>query len=62
MTMLQYQAMKPEVERLCREFGVPYVQESVWTRLRKTLAVMLGDADMIHERDLPAAQSQQAAE
>ena len=45
--MLQYQRMQPAVKALCERYGVPYVQESVFTRLRKTLAVMLGDADML---------------
>ena len=44
MSMLQYQRMQPAVKALCERYGVPYVQESVFTRLRKTLAVMLGDA------------------
>lgn len=47
MSMLQYQRMQPAVKGLCERYGVPYVQESVFTRLRKTLAVMLGDADML---------------
>ncbi|MCA9577899.1 MAG: fatty acid desaturase [Sandaracinaceae bacterium] len=49
MSMLQYQRMQPEVRALCERYGVPYVQESVFTRLRKTLAVMLGDASMLRE-------------
>jgi fatty acid desaturase len=49
MSMLQYQRLQPQVRALCEKYGVPYVQESVFTRLRKTLAVMLGDADMLRE-------------
>ncbi|MCA9536126.1 MAG: fatty acid desaturase [Myxococcales bacterium] len=56
MSMRQYQLMQPAVRELCEKYGVPYVQESVFTRLRKTLAVMLGDADMLREAP-PAAQT-----
>lgn len=46
LSMLQYQEMQPAVRRTCEEFGVPYVQESVFARLRKTVAIMIGDASM----------------
>ena len=50
--MRQYQRIQPKVRAVCEEYGVPYVQESVFTRLRKTVAVMVGKADML--RDAPA--------
>jgi len=46
LPMQAYQRAQPEVEALCRQFGVPYVQESVWTRLRRTVEIMVGDASM----------------
>lgn len=44
LSMRQYQRVQPEVKAACEEFGVPYLQEPVTTRLGKTLAVMLGTA------------------
>ena len=49
LPMRQYARIQPEVKAICERHGVPYVQESVWTRLRKTLAVAVGDATMIRE-------------
>ena len=47
LSMRQYQRIQPRVRQLCERLGVPYVQESVWRRLAKTLRVMTGDADML---------------
>lgn len=47
LPMSQYQRIQPEVKALCAKHGVPYVQESVWIRLRKTLAVMTGRKTML---------------
>ncbi len=49
LPMSAYARIQPEVQAICAAHGVPYVQESVAARLRKTLAVALGDADMIRE-------------
>lgn len=46
LSLLQYRRVQPRVRELCERHGVPYVQESVWTRVAKTVAVMVGDADM----------------
>ena len=42
MTLRQYQLAQPRVQAACEKYGVPYIQESVWTRLRKSLEIMLG--------------------
>jgi fatty acid desaturase len=42
MTMLQYQKAQPRVKALCKKYGVPYKQESVFTRVRKTVEIMVG--------------------
>ena len=47
LSMLQYQKGAPKLRKICEKYGVPYVQESVWTRLRKTVDVMVGQTDMI---------------
>jgi len=46
LSMLQYQKGAPKLKAVCEKYGVPYVQESVWTRLRKTLDIMVGETNM----------------
>jgi len=53
LPMRQYQRIQPEVKAICARHGVPYVQESVWIRLRKTLAIAVGDAHMLREAPTP---------
>ena len=50
MTMLSYQRMAPEVKAICDKHGVPYVQESVFERLRKTLQVRASTACTLRSR------------
>ena len=45
--MLSYQRAQKEVKEICKRHGVPYVQESVFTRLRKTIDIMVGKKSMI---------------
>ncbi|MEO1268192.1 MAG: fatty acid desaturase [Myxococcota bacterium] len=54
LTMRQYRLAQPRLKALCEKYGVPYLQESVWTRLRKTVRVMIGrDTQRLHTiRDL----------
>jgi fatty acid desaturase len=42
LPMAAYQRAQPAVRALCAAHGVPYVQESVWRRLVKTVRVMVG--------------------
>jgi len=58
LPMSAYARIQPEVQALCEAHGVPYVQESVAVRLRKTIAVALGDADMRREPAQSALTSQ----
>jgi len=46
LPMLRYREIKPRVEALCAKYGIPYVQESVFTRVKKMLAVAVGRASM----------------
>jgi fatty acid desaturase len=46
MTLLQYRRAQPEVRAICERHGVPYVQESVWRRCAKAVAVIIGDTSM----------------
>ena len=47
MPLSRYQRAQPKVEALCEKYGLPYCQESVFTRLRKTLDVMTGKTTML---------------
>ena len=46
LSMLSYQKAAPLLREICHKHGVPYVQESVWLRLFKTVDIMTGDKDM----------------
>lgn len=46
LSMLQYQRGAPRLKAICKKYGVPYIQESVWERTRKTLRIMVGKATM----------------
>lgn len=48
MTLLQYQKAQPQVFEICQRHGVPYVQESVWVRLKKLVDVLIGKTTMPH--------------
>jgi len=43
---LQLQRIQPRVRAICEQYGVPYRQESVFGRVRKLVAIALGDASM----------------
>jgi fatty acid desaturase len=46
LTMLQYRKVQPKVKALCERLGIPYVQESVFTRAKKMVDVIVGKASM----------------
>ena len=46
LSMKQYQKAAPRLKEICAKYGVPYVQESVWERLRKTVDIMVGKTTM----------------
>jgi len=46
LSMRQYQKAAPELKAICDKYGVPYVKESVFERLRKTLDIMVGKSSM----------------
>ena len=45
--MLKYRQVQPKVRALCEKYGLPYVQQPVWTRFRKMAEVFVGDARML---------------
>jgi len=52
LSMLSYQKSAPLVKALCAKHGVPYLQHSVWWRLKKTVEIMVGANSM---RRFPSA-------
>lgn len=46
LSMRSYQKALPQVKALCAYHNVPYIQESVFIRLKKTVDIMVGKASM----------------
>jgi fatty acid desaturase len=46
LSMLSYQKSAPQVKEICQRYGVPYVQESVFIRVKKTVDIMVGNTSM----------------
>ena len=46
LSMLSYQRAQPLVKTICFKHGVPYIQQSVFRRLWKTIQIMVGTASM----------------
>jgi fatty acid desaturase len=46
LPMRAYQRAQPRVKALCEAHGVPYVQQSVWTRIWRTVQIMVGAESM----------------
>jgi fatty acid desaturase len=54
LPMAAYQRAQPRVQALCARHGVPYVQESVWRRLGRTVRVMVGEETMRVHQAVPS--------
>ncbi len=46
MTMKSYRLMAPTVKEICKKYGVNYIQENVFIRLKKTVAIFVGIESM----------------
>jgi fatty acid desaturase len=46
LSMLSYQRGAPKLKAICEQHGVPYVQENVFIRLKKTVDIMVGKSAM----------------
>ncbi|KAG7343081.1 fatty acid desaturase [Nitzschia inconspicua] len=46
LSMLSYQKSAPLVQEICRRHNVPYIKESVFLRLKKTVDIMVGNTSM----------------
>jgi fatty acid desaturase len=47
MPLSQYQKVQPQVKALCKKHNIPYLQESVFKRMLKTVDVMVGKTSML---------------
>lgn len=57
---LKYRQAAPEVRRICRAHGVPYVEQSVFVRVGKLLSIMVGRSSM-KRTDMAIDRSERAA-
>merc|ERR1719152_127386 len=46
LSMLSYQKAAPQLRAICDRHGVPYVQQNVFRRLKKTADIMVGATDI----------------
>merc|ERR1711990_159978 len=46
LSMLSYQKSAPQMRAICEKHGVPYVQQNVFRRLKKTADIMVGHTSM----------------
>lgn len=46
LSMLSYQKSAPLVREICERHGVPYIKENVFWRVKKTVDIMVGSANM----------------
>ncbi len=46
LSMLSYQKAAPLVRDICKKHNVPYVQENVFLRVKKTVDIMVGTSSM----------------
>lgn len=46
LSMLSYQKSAPQVQEICRRYGVPYIKQNVFWRLKKTVDIMVGNTSM----------------
>lgn len=47
LPMLKYREIQPKVKAICLKYGLPYRQESIFTRFRKMLKVVVGTTSLI---------------
>ena len=55
LPMLKYQQYQPKVKALCEKYGIPYLEEDVWVRFRKMLAITTGESNML-QASLPESE------
>lgn len=50
LSALSYQRSHAEVKDICSRHGIPFTQEYIFTRLRKTIDIMVGNTSMIRQK------------
>lgn len=48
LPMTAYQRLHPRVKKVCEQYGITFVQESVWTRAKKMVDLCVGKTSMLH--------------
>ncbi|PCJ20480.1 MAG: fatty acid desaturase [Gammaproteobacteria bacterium] len=61
MPLSQYQKLQPQVKALCEKHGIPYIQESVFSRVSQMVGIMTGSRNMIVEKQGLVVNSEAAA-
>jgi hypothetical protein len=46
LSMLSYRKSAPLVQEICCRYNVPYIKQSVFWRLKKTVDIMVGNTSM----------------
>lgn len=46
LPMLKYREIQPQIKALCAKYEIPYVQESVFTRIKKMVDIAVGKTSM----------------
>ena len=46
LSIYEYKIIQPKVKELCKKYNIPYVQENVFIRLKKTVDIMTGEKSM----------------
>ena len=47
MPMIRYREIQPRVEDLCKKYEIPYIQQNVFSRVRKLTDIMVGNSSMM---------------
>lgn len=47
LSLLKYQQCAPRVRAICTKYGVPYIKENVFVRVKKTVDIMVGNTSMM---------------
>jgi fatty acid desaturase len=46
LSMRSYQKAAPQVQAICKKYGVPYTQHNIFWRFKKTVDIFVGSTDM----------------
>ena len=46
LSMYEYKIIQPKIKNLCKKYKIPYIQENVFIRLKKTVDIMTGQKSM----------------